>query len=92
MAELNPNDINYIKAQSITDPNTGNKTSLHDAVVENVEGVVYLVEKEGVNLQEDTTFNKNYGNLAVRDKGMAKSEKFPVQYNSEKGMEISEIN
>jgi hypothetical protein len=28
--------------------------------VDNVDGVIYLVEKEGVNLQEDTTFNKNY--------------------------------
>jgi hypothetical protein len=70
MVELSPNDIKYFKGQSITDPNTGNKTSLHDAVVDNVDSVIYLVEKEGVNLQEDTTFNKNYGNLAVKDKGM----------------------
>jgi hypothetical protein len=84
MAELNPNDINYFKGQTITDPNTGNKTSLHD-------GVIYLVENEGVNLQEDTTFNKNYVNLAVKDKGMAESEKFLPQYYTENGIENSYI-
>jgi hypothetical protein len=42
--------------------------------------VIYLVEKEGVNLQEDTTFNKSYSNLAVRDKGVIKSEKFLAQH------------
>jgi hypothetical protein len=57
MGEHNLNDINYFKDQTITDFNSGNKTGLHDAVVENVDGVIYLVEKEGVNLQEDTTFN-----------------------------------
>jgi hypothetical protein len=76
MAEYNPNDINYFKGQTITDPNTGNKTSLYDAVVENVDCVIYLVERERVNLQEDSTFNKNYGNLVVKDKGTAESEKF----------------
>jgi hypothetical protein len=33
MAELNPNDINYFKGQTIIDPNTGNKISLYDAFV-----------------------------------------------------------
>jgi hypothetical protein len=57
-AEHNPNDINYFKGQTITDLNTGNKTSLHDAVVDNVDGVIYLVEKERVNLQADTYFQQ----------------------------------
>jgi hypothetical protein len=92
MAELNPNDINYFKGQTITDLNTGNKISLHDAVVDNVDGVIYLVEKEGVNIQEYTTFNKNYGNLAVKDKGAAEAEKFLPQYYTENGMKIPEIN
>jgi hypothetical protein len=30
MAELNLNDINYFKGQAITNPNAGNKTSLHE--------------------------------------------------------------
>jgi hypothetical protein len=76
MAELNPNDINYFKGQTITDPNTKNKTNPHDAVVENVDGVIYVVEKEGVNLQEDTNFDKNFGNLGVKNIGLAESEKF----------------
>jgi hypothetical protein len=62
MAELNPNDIYYFKWQTITDPNTENKTSLHDTVVDYVDSIIYLVEKEGANLQGDTTFNKNYSN------------------------------
>jgi hypothetical protein len=33
----------------LTNPNTGNKISLHDAVVENVDGVIALVEN-GVEL------------------------------------------
>jgi hypothetical protein len=40
MAELNPNDINFFKGQTIIDSN-GNKVILHDAVVENVDGVIY---------------------------------------------------
>jgi hypothetical protein len=47
--------------------------------VDNIDGVIYLVEKEGVNLQEETTFNKNYGHLAVKDKGGAESEKYLAQ-------------
>jgi hypothetical protein len=43
MAEMNPNDINYFKGQTIIDPN-GNKQTLHDAVVENVDGVIYAVQ------------------------------------------------
>jgi hypothetical protein len=58
VTELNPNDINYFKGQTMTNPNTGNKTSLHDAVVENVDGLIYSIEKEGMNLQKDTTFDK----------------------------------
>jgi hypothetical protein len=54
--------------------------------------VIYLIEKEGVNLQEDTTFNKNYGNLAVKDKRAAESEKVLAQYYTENGMEIFEID
>jgi hypothetical protein len=93
MPELNPNDINYFKGQTITDPNTGNKSSLHDVSVDNVNSFIYLVEKEGVNLQEDTTtFNKNYWNLAVKDRGAAESEKFLAQYYTENGMETSEID
>jgi hypothetical protein len=34
MAELNPNDIDYFKCQTIIEANTRNETSLHDAVVE----------------------------------------------------------
>jgi hypothetical protein len=44
MAELNPNDINYFKGRTITDPNTGNKISLHCAVVENVDDAIYSVQ------------------------------------------------
>jgi hypothetical protein len=54
--------------------------------------VVYLVENEGANLQKDTTFNKNYGYLAVIDKGIAESEEFLTQYLTESGMEIPEIH
>jgi hypothetical protein len=86
MAELNPNDINYFKGQTVTNPNTGNRTRLHDTVVDNVDGVIYLIEKEGVNLQEDTTFEKNYNNLAVKDKEETESEKFLTQYCTENGM------
>jgi hypothetical protein len=83
MAELNPNDINYFKGQTITDPNSGNKTTLHYAIVENVEGV---------NLQEDTTFNKNCSNMAVNVNGAVEAEKFLAQYYTENGMEIPEID
>jgi hypothetical protein len=65
MAEINLNDINTFKSQTITVPNTGNKTSLHDAVVENVDGVIYLIEREGVNVEEDTTFDENFGYLDI---------------------------
>jgi hypothetical protein len=58
VAEINLNDINYFKGQTMTTLNTGNKTSFHEAVVENVDSVIYLVENEGVNLQKDTTFDK----------------------------------
>jgi hypothetical protein len=33
MVEVNPNDINYFKNQTITNANTGKKTSLHDIVI-----------------------------------------------------------
>jgi hypothetical protein len=92
MAELNPNDINYFKVQTTTNPNTGNKTSLHDAVVENVDGVIYLVKKERVNLQEVTTFNKNFGHFALKEKGMAEYEKYQAKYYTKNGMEIPEID
>jgi hypothetical protein len=78
MAELNPNDINYFKGQTIIDPH-GNKQTLHEAVVENVEGVIYAVQNEGVNIEENINFEKNYGNLAVKDKGLADYEKFQAQ-------------
>jgi hypothetical protein len=51
-------------------------------------GCNYLLEREGINLQEDTTFNKNYGNLTVKNKGTAESEKFLTQYYTENGMKI----
>jgi hypothetical protein len=54
--------------------------------------VIYSVKNEGVNLQEDTTFNKNYGHLAVKDKGAAESEKFLAQYCTENVMDIPEID
>jgi hypothetical protein len=75
MAEMNPNDINYFKGQTIIDPN-GNKQTLHDAVVENVDGVIYAVQSEGVNIEENINFEKNYGNWAVKDRGLADYEKF----------------
>jgi hypothetical protein len=92
MAKINPNDINYFKGQTITDPNTGNKISLHDVVVENVDGVIYGIEKEGVNVEENTTFDKNYGDLSVKDKGIIESEKFLAQYLTESGMKVPEID
>jgi hypothetical protein len=58
MAEINPNDINYFKGQTITDPNIRNGRSIHDGVVENYDCVIYLIEKEGANVKEDTTFDK----------------------------------
>jgi hypothetical protein len=76
MKELNPNDINYFKGQTITDPNTGEKKSLHDAVVDNVDGLIHLIENEGVKLEEDTTFEKLHGNLGVKNKSLAEGLKF----------------
>jgi hypothetical protein len=52
--------------------------------VENVDGVIYLIEKEGVNVERNTNFNKNYSNFATRDKGTAESEKFLAEYYTEK--------
>jgi hypothetical protein len=79
MAEVNTNDINYFKCQTVTNPNTGNKTSLHDIVVENVDGAIYLIEKEGLNVEEDTTFDKNFKHLTVKDNGIGEYEKFVAQ-------------
>jgi hypothetical protein len=67
MAELNPNDINYFKGQTIIDSN-GNKQTLHDVVVENVDSVIYAVQNDGVNIEENINFEKNYGHWAVKDK------------------------
>jgi hypothetical protein len=92
MTEINPNNINYFKNQTTTNPNTGNKTSLHDDVVKNFDGVIYPIEKNGANLLEDTSLGKNYGNWAVEDKGAAESEKLLAQYYTENGMYIPEIN
>jgi hypothetical protein len=91
MAEMNPNDINYFKCQTIIDPN-GNKLSLHDAVVENADGVIHPVQNEGVNIEENINFEKNYGNWAVKDTGLADYEKFQTQYYAEKGMEMPEMD
>jgi hypothetical protein len=66
MAEMNLNDISYFKGQTIIDPN-GNKLTLHDAVVENVDGVIYAVQNEGVNVETNTNFDKNFGNLGVME-------------------------
>jgi hypothetical protein len=60
MAELNPNNINFFKQQTIIDPN-GNKVILHDAVVENVDGVIYSVQSVGVNIEENINFEKSFG-------------------------------
>jgi hypothetical protein len=60
--------------------------------VDNVDGVIHLLENEGVNLQQDTTFKKNYRHWVVTDKGMAESEKFLAKSYTENGMEIHEIN
>jgi hypothetical protein len=80
MAEMNP-----------IDPN-GNKLSLHDAVVENVDGVIYAVQNEGVNIKENINFEKNCGHWAVKDKGVAESEIYLAEYFTEKGMELPEID
>jgi hypothetical protein len=89
MADINSNYINYFKSQTITDTNTRNETNLHDAVVENINGVIYLIEKEGVNLEGDTTFDKNYGHSAVKNK---KQPKFLTQDFAESRMQVSEID
>jgi hypothetical protein len=91
MVEMNPNDIIYFKGQTIIDPN-GNILSLHDAVVENADGVIHAVQHEGVNTERNTNFDKNYGNWAVKDVGLADYEKFQAQYYAEKGMETPEID
>jgi hypothetical protein len=39
-------NINYFKGQTMSNPNTKNKTNLHNGVVENVDSVIYLIEKE----------------------------------------------
>jgi hypothetical protein len=91
IAEINPNDINYFKGQTIIDPNE-NKLTLHDADVDNVDCVIYAVQNEGVNIEENINFEKNYGNLAVKDKGLAEYEKFQVQYYAEKGIDIPEMD
>jgi hypothetical protein len=91
MAEMNPNDINYFKGQTVIDPN-GNKLTLHDAVVENVDGVIYAVQNEGVNIEENINFEKNYVHWAVKDTGLADYEKFQAQYYAEKGMELPEMD
>jgi hypothetical protein len=84
MAEMNRNDINYFKGQTIIDPNE-NKRTLHNAVVENVDGVIYAVQNEGVNVETNTNFDKNYGHWGVKDKGVAEFEKYLAQYFTENG-------
>jgi hypothetical protein len=88
---MNPNDINYFKGQTIIDPN-GNKVSLHDAVVENADGVIYAVQNEDTNTETNINFDKNYGNWAVKDAELADYEKFQAQYYVEKGMEMPEMD
>jgi hypothetical protein len=91
MTKINPNDINYFKSQTTTDPNSGNKTGLYDDV-ENFDGVIYTIEKEGANLQEDTTFGKNCSSLPVEDKVIAESEKFLARNFTESEIYIPEID
>jgi hypothetical protein len=44
--------------------------------VKNVDDVIYLIEKEDVNAEENTTFLNNFGHLVLEDKGTAEFEKF----------------
>jgi hypothetical protein len=54
--------------------------------------VIYAVQNEGVNIEENRNFEKNYGNLVVKDIGLADYEKFQAQYYAEKGMELPEMD
>jgi hypothetical protein len=76
MAEINSKDINYFKGHTIINPNSRYKTCVHDAVVENVDGVIYTIEKEGVNVEKDTSFYKNFGHLVVKYKVLGESKNF----------------